>query len=82
MDHIVIEIDRTFSKGRGTTRSAKILPLFLSLLFIASGDAQEPNRAGTINGQVVDQANGVIQDAAVILLNSSSSVRLQQTRTV
>ena len=59
----------------------KILPLFLGFLFIAVADAQEPNRAGTISGQVVDQANGVIQDAAVILLNGSASVRLQQTKT-
>jgi len=78
---IVIDIDNTFSRRRVPLRAGKILPLFLCLLFISSGDAQEPNRAGTITGQVVDQANGVLQDAAVILLNGPAAVRLQQTKT-
>ena len=80
MHQIVIDVDKTFSK-RASLRAGRVLPLFLCLLVISSGDAQEPNRAGAINGQVVDQASGVLQDAAVILLNGSASVRLQQTKT-
>ena len=78
---IVIDVDKTFSRSRPSLRAGKVLPLFLCLLFISLGDAQERNRAGTINGQVVDQSNGVLQDAAVILLNGSASVRLQQAKT-
>jgi len=81
VDQIVIESDRTFSRRRMSLRVGKILPLYLCILFITSGSAQEANRAGMINGKVVDQANGVIQHAAVILLNGAGSVRLQETLT-
>jgi iron complex outermembrane receptor protein len=74
---ILISVEKAFFRSGASLRAA----LFLSLLFISSGDAQEPSRAGTINGQVVDQAGGVLQDAAVILLSGSASVRLQQTKT-
>jgi iron complex outermembrane recepter protein len=78
---ILNDINRIFFRGRATPGAAKIVPLVLCLLFIGSGDAQEASREGTINGKVVDQANGVLQDAAVILLNGAASVRLQQTKT-
>ena len=81
MDQIVIEINRAFSRRRMSLRFGKILPLYLCILFITSGGAQEANRAEMITGKVVDQANGVIQHAAVILLNGAGSVRLQETLT-
>lgn len=81
MHQIVIDVDKTFSRSSASLRARMVFPLFLCLLFISSGDSQEPNRAGTINGKVVDQSNGVLQDASVILLNGSASVRLQQTKT-
>ena len=81
MHEIVSDIENISSGREISLPAGKMLPLFLSLLFIAASHAQEPNRARTINGQVVDQTNGVVQDAAVILLNGAASVRLQQTRT-
>ncbi len=81
MQHIDLNIDRTSSRSRASLRVREILLFFLGVVFVAAANAQEPNRAGTISGQVIDQANGVLQDAAVILLNSSASVRLQQTKT-
>ena len=78
---MVIDVDGIYYSCRAAVRAGKILPLVFGLLFIWAGDAQETNRAGTINGKVVDQANGVLQDAAVILLNAPASIRLQQTKT-
>ena len=69
------------SKRNVLQRAVTVLPVAFFLLFLASGNAQETRRAGTISGQIADQANGVLQDATVALLNGSSSVRLQQTRT-
>ena len=76
-----IVIGRTFVRSETDLRAGLILALFLAFFFIASGHAQEPNKTGTINGQVVDQANGVLPDATVILLNGSATVRLRQAKT-
>ena len=81
MYQVVADVDKTLSRSEAPLKVRKFLPFCLSLLFIASGEAQPANRLGTISGQVVDQATGVLQDAAVILLNGSASVRLQQTKT-
>ena len=49
-------------------------------LVSAIARGQEASGTANLNGQVVDQQGGAIQDATVILLNSAA-VRLQQTKT-
>lgn len=62
------------------TRGRRSISVFTSsLLMAAVSYGQAPGTAG-ISGQVVDQQGGVLQDAAVILLNSAG-VRLQETKT-
>ena len=69
------------SKGSVLQCAVTAAHFVFCLLFVTSGTAQETNRAGTIHGQIVDQASGVLQDATVILLDGSSAIRLQQTKT-
>lgn len=62
--------------------SRGLIPAALLCGILWSGIAycQETSGTASISGKVVDQQGAILQDAAVILL-SSGSVRLQQTRT-
>ncbi len=59
------------------------LALLIGMCFVvsATGRAQQAGGTTRLTGQVVDQQGGVLQGAAVILLNGAGSVRLQQTST-
>ena len=81
MDQFELEVDNVFCRGCAWLRAGQSLLLCLCLSAAALGRAQEAEGVGSITGQVVDQSGGVLQAAAVILLNGATSVRLQQTKT-
>jgi len=79
VDRFVI-VESAHRKREAPLLSAKILLCFY-LMLAAIGRAQPPTDALRITGHVLDQSGGALPDAAVILLNSSATVRLQQTKT-
>ncbi|HTR37734.1 MAG TPA: TonB-dependent receptor [Bryobacteraceae bacterium] len=81
MNPFVFELNSFSFPRSGHLSAGKGLLVCVCLLAAAAGRAQDARGIGSITGQVVDQAGGVLQNAEVILLNGAASIRLQQTKT-